>query len=137
MGRTVWGLAVCLLGLTVLLAACEEGPVATRTPRPTFPPSTPTAAAASRPAAASPTAEEQMLAVGNTGGDGVFLRRTPAMADKVKAWPDGTRMKVIGRDREGDGKTWKHVIDPDGNTGFIPTEFLVPLAPTAAPTRRP
>ncbi len=135
--------AACLLALSILLTAilltgCEEGPVATRTPRPTFPPATATAAPTARPGSASATpADAEILLVGNTGGDGVYLRRTPSMADRVKAWPDGTRMKIIGRDQSGEGKTWKHVIDPDGTTGFIPIEYLVPTGPAPAPTQRP
>jgi hypothetical protein len=56
------------------------------------------------------------------------------MDDRVTAWPDGTAMTVVGEDRQAEGRTWKNVRDPAGNTGWIPLEYLVrPLATLAPP----
>ncbi len=88
---------------------------------------------------ASNTPLAERYQVGNTGGDGVYLRAsTDIDAKKIKAWPDGTPMLVIESDREIDGKLWRTVRDPDGNEGFILTEYLVTYqTPTPAPTSTP
>ena len=69
-------------------------------------------------------AVSQVLVVVGTAGDGVFIRRTPVATDRLRAWPEGTRMVVVGPDRQSDGKTWKNVRDPAGNQGWVPAEFL-------------
>src|SRR5205814_217730 len=79
-----------------------------------------------------PTATPQALVV-SAGGDGVFIRIVPEKTDRYKAWPDGTSMIIVGTDRIVAGKTWKNVQDPDGNVGWIPTEYTKP-APTATLT---
>ena len=62
--------------------------------------------------------------VANTDSQGVYIRRTTALADKIKVWPDGTTMVVIGADRGAEGLIWKNVRDPDGNSGWIPAQYL-------------
>ena len=69
--------------------------------------------------------QEVKYVVGNTGGDGVYIRRTPDMEDRVKAWPDGTEMIEIGDVVTVDGRTWRNVRDPDGFEGFVPAQHLV------------
>lgn len=91
-------------------------PLPAPTPQPTQRP-TPT------PAPEAP----QLMAVGKTDGQGVYLRRTPRMEDKLKAWRDGSRMEVIGQSVEGDGQKWRRVRAPDGGEGYIPEQYLVPL----------
>ncbi len=63
--------------------------------------------------------------VGNTDGEGVFLRRTPRMDDKIRAWIDHTPMVVVGPPVTGDGQTWQHVRAPDGTEGYVPARYLV------------
>ena len=79
--------------------------------------------------------------VGNTGGDGVYIRRTPNMEDRIKAWPDGTEMPVIGPDIRSQGRVWKSVEDPDGNVGYLPAEYAICPDPTVevkpSPTKTP
>jgi hypothetical protein len=65
--------------------------------------------------------------VGNTDGEGAYIRKTPNFDDKIKAWPDGTEVTVVADDREEEGTLWKNVDDPDGNVGWIPSKYL--LAP--------
>ncbi|MFH1485134.1 MAG: hypothetical protein ABIH46_03600 [Chloroflexota bacterium] len=79
----------------------------------------------------TPKPAPNIMVVGNTGGVGVYVRRTPSMADKLKAWPDRTIMKLTGEQTEAEGKKWLRVEAPDGNNGWIPAEYLV--APTATP----
>ncbi len=67
---------------------------------------------------------DSRLVVANTDGEGVFLRRTPSAADKVKAWPEKTIMVRIGPVQEGEGRRWVNVRDPDGNEGWVPEEYL-------------
>jgi hypothetical protein len=64
--------------------------------------------------------------VANTDGEGVFLRRTPSMDDRLEPYEDGTRMRVIGPDREAEGRRWKQVLVENGPSGWVPAEFLIP-----------
>ena len=73
--------------------------------------------------------------VGNTRGQGVFLRRTRNMADRIAAYPDGTQLVVLGPDTSANGITWKHVRAPDGKVGYVPAQYTVPaVTPTTPPT---
>lgn len=38
-----------------------------------------------------------MLMVGNTGDDGMYLRRSPTTGERIKGWPVGARMVVVER----------------------------------------
>jgi hypothetical protein len=67
--------------------------------------------------------------VGNTDGQGVFVRNTPVMADRVRAYPDGTPLTIVGDDVDGDGQHWKHVKTPDGLEGYVPSIYTVDAQP--------
>lgn len=95
------------------------------TPIPTRQPATPTSA--SSPIATPPA--KSFAQVGNTDGDGVYIRRTPKIADKIVAWPDGTLMEIVGEDVMAEGRRWRHVKDPNGNVGWVPAEYLIPVSP--------
>lgn len=82
----------------------------------------PTVEAAPTAAAPQPTA----FIVANTGGDGVYLRRSPNPQDRLRAWPDKTRMESAGPDVDVNGLIWKQVRDPAGNVGYIPQQYLSP-----------
>jgi hypothetical protein len=73
--------------------------------------------------------EGVFVEVANTDGEGVYLRRTPNMADRLVAWPDGTRLEVIGPDVDGDGRRWKRVRDPSRQEGYVPEQYTVPARP--------
>ncbi|MCL5962292.1 MAG: hypothetical protein M1358_23765 [Chloroflexi bacterium] len=60
----------------------------------------------------------------NTGGVGVYVRRTPNMADRLVAWPDNAIMEIVGEDRTVGELRWRNVKDPAGNVGWIPAEYL-------------
>lgn len=83
----------------------------------------PSSAAASASAAAS--VAPRVRVVGNTDGDGVYLRRTPSMEDRDTAYPDGTELVVIGPDVTAEGELWHHVRTPDGKTGYVPAKYTV------------
>ena len=133
--------------------ATQAAPVATLTPlppttTPTNPPAAPTATEVpptETPTQSPPTPTVAATwLVGNTGGDGVFIRRTTDMDDKIKAWPDGTEMTVVGPDVTAEGRLWRNVQDPDGNEGFVPADYLVvpegtdpPAADTETPSADP
>lgn len=92
-----------------------------------------TAAPGTAPAAvgaATPPAPAAGWVVANTGGEGVYIRRSPRLADRIVAWPDGTPMQDLGEAASGDGVSWRKVRDPRGNVGFVPDQWL-------APARRP
>jgi hypothetical protein len=65
------------------------------------------------------------MLVGNTGGAGVYVRSTPDMSARVRAYRDGTRMEVLERDVEGGGQVWIRVRAPDGTEGYVPERYLV------------
>lgn len=109
---------------TLDLAARPVGPGGAGAPAPA-----PTAAPSPAPApSATPAlaAQASVWQVAETGGDGVFLRRTPRLDDKVRAWPDGTLMKGLGEQAQGDGITWQKVQSPDGTVGYVPLRYLKP-----------
>ncbi len=64
------------------------------------------------------------VVVANTDARGVFLRRTPRMDDTLTAWPDGTRLLVVGGGAESQGRRWVHVVDPGGQVGWVPEEYV-------------
>jgi peptidoglycan glycosyltransferase len=64
--------------------------------------------------------------VGNTDGMGVYIRRTPNLDDKLRAWPDGTVLEVVGEEVEQNGVRWRRVRDPAGNTGWVPIQYTIP-----------
>ena len=112
---------------------------------PTSQPTTTTVAALVSPTA-QPTATVQpepvarTVYVGNTDGDGVSLRRTRNLADRIAAYPDGTQLVVFGPDTSENGITWKHVRAPDGKVGYVPAQYTVPelpATPTAPPRQAP
>jgi hypothetical protein len=117
----------------------EPTAVPTQAPSPTPEPTATARATPSRAPGGEPTATPAgvgavdlqeapagtMFRVGNTGGAGVFLRRTPRMGDRLRAWRDGTPMLVVGPPVEGEGRRWGHVMAPDGAIGYIPAEYLV------------
>ena len=71
--------------------------------------------------ASSPTT----MVVGNTGGMGVYVRRTPNMGDKLRAWPDNTPMQILDRNISSGGREWMKVRSPDGAEGYVPEAYLV------------
>ena len=89
------------------------------------------AAPSTQPTAAAASAQGRMK-ITNTSGDGVFIRRTPKLADRIVAWPDNTVMEFTGETADGDGTKWSKVRDPRGNVGWIPSQYLV--ADAAPPT---
>lgn len=81
------------------------------------------------PTGQAPSAEgtllnaERVVLVANTDGIGAFLRRTPQLEDKIRAWPDRTLLSVLGATVVVDGIEWSRVRDPVGTEGWIPTQY--------------
>src|SRR3954452_11497500 len=135
-----------LVAVALLLTGCGFGasPAPTPTAAPAAaaaPTSAPTVAkpaaspiaSPSPSVAASPTAAQARdvttVYVGNTDGDGVYIRKTPVMSDRLRAYPDGTALAVIGDEVDGDGQHWRHVRTPDGLEGFVPATYTVETQP--------
>jgi hypothetical protein len=98
-------------------ATPEPAPQATETPQPA-------GTAQPSPTQATATTEgEQIATVANTGGAGVYLRRTPRMADTIRPYVEGTQMVVVGAPVSAEGRTWLHVRAPDGTVGYIPEQW--------------
>lgn len=137
------GLAAGLGALLVLLGgvlasqrlAAETAP-AVRPPIAT--PATPPALVGPPAAADPPVGEEEEAAtpvefvrVANTGGLGISLRREPrADAPRITARPENTVLRVVGPDTVADGRVWREVQDAQGNRGWAPADFLVPVPPS-------
>jgi hypothetical protein len=86
------------------------------------PTSTPLAIPSALPTQTAPA--NRMFVVANTGGDGVFLRRTPQYGDKMAAWPDETPLEEIGPERNVNGVLWHLVRAPDGTEGYVPAQYV-------------
>jgi len=147
--RWSWLPGVC--GLTMVLSACGLLPGASPTtppspaaattvpstsapaPSPTRPQAAPTASPVpSKPAATAapaPSSSSGTVYVGNTDGEGVYVRKTPVMADRLKPYADGTPLTVVGDDVDGDGQHWKHIKTPDGLEGYVPSIYTVESPP--------
>jgi hypothetical protein len=90
------------------------------------------ASSAAPPAAPAPTPVATPASTVTTwqvaaDGDGVFLRRTPRLDDKIRAWADGTPLKGLGEQAQGDSLTWQKVQAPDGTVGWVPVRYLRPV----------
>ena len=102
---------------------------AARQPAPSTPGPSPTPEPVVTPTSTStppraPDAVKTML-VGNTDGQGVYLRRSPHLEDKLQAWVDGSKMEVLSGPIESEGRQWFQVRAPNGADGYIPSQFLV------------
>src|SRR5205085_3422733 len=62
------------------------------TPPPT---ATPAPVTPTPPGTPQPTVVSH-LRIGNTSGDGVYIRRTPNLADRILPWPDNTLLEYLG-----------------------------------------
>jgi hypothetical protein len=103
-------------------AAAPTGPAPTPMPEPTvLPASTPL---------------PRTIFVGNTDGMGAYVRQRPAMADKIKAYPDGTALTIIGPGTQAEGQSWLRVRAPDGVDGWVPQQYTIdtPIARQAPST---
>ena len=113
--------------LTVIQTTRASDPTATTTPpaEPSRTPSPTPMVAAAPQSSQTAQASGQVHIVGNTDGEGVYIRRTPNIEDRITAWPDGTKMTELSAPVEEEDRLWRHVRDPDGNEGYIPAEYLV------------
>jgi hypothetical protein len=142
--RLLIGLIVVLVLLTIgVFALSRQASAPTLTPTaeanvvaPTAPLATATvpgvttaivAITAGPPTATAPTAPRNFI-VANTGGQGVYLRRTANIEDRDTAYADDTVLVQIGPDVQAGGITWHNVRTPDGKVGFVPAQFTT-IAP--------
>jgi hypothetical protein len=79
--------------------------------------------------APAPAAKVATVYVGNTESQGVYVRKTPVMADRTKPYADGTALTIVGDDVDGDGQHWKHIKTPDGLEGYVPSIYTVETQP--------
>jgi hypothetical protein len=135
---TTMALAVAALGALLILAfgqgtfsplardsaaAPNASPVGATLPATATPLPIPTVL----PVQAAP--QHRVFAVANTGGDGVFLRRTPQYGDKMVAWPEHTALEEIGPERTVNGVIWRQVRAPDESEGYVPAQYTVEVPP--------
>lgn len=104
------------VGAAMGIAGAQALPTAT----PLAAPPTPAPAPASQPAMGA------RYKVINTNGDGVYIRRTPALADRIVPWPENTVMEYAGQQTDAEGLHWARVKDPRGNVGWVPAQYLGP-----------
>jgi hypothetical protein len=112
--------AIFLVGLLVIGILVAVGVLSQRG-RLATPPAT--AVGSSAATATVPANAARTFVVANTGGEGVYLRRTPRLADRDTAYVEGTQLVAIGADEQSDGQTWHHVRAPDGKTGYVPAQY--------------
>ena len=62
--------------------------------------------------------------VTNTDGQGVYVRKTPQMDDKLTAWPEGTRLRIVGPEVHSEDRLWVQVADPAGQVGWVPEDYV-------------
>ncbi|MBI3979910.1 MAG: hypothetical protein HY331_17185 [Chloroflexi bacterium] len=74
--------------------------------------------------AATPAASEARR-VGNTGGEGVYLRRTPRPDDRLRHLSEGATVLLLGPRVESGGLTWLKVQDATGDEGWLPEQYLL------------
>jgi hypothetical protein len=133
-------LLTAALASALVASACFGGAASPTAEAPTAPPAAVTSPVPAKPAAvpspspvAKPTATPEPAVetvwVGNTDGEGVFVRNSPAMADRKKAYPDNTPLTIIGPDVDGEGQSWHHVRAPDGVEGYVPVQYTVTTQP--------
>jgi hypothetical protein len=61
--------------------------------------------------------------VANTDGEGVVLRVSPRLADRTpRGLVDGARVTILERN----GTEWARVRGDNGETGWVPTQYLAP-----------
>jgi hypothetical protein len=78
-------------------------------------------------ASPSPAASGVRLKVANTEGQGANMRQRPSTtAPVLRTLPDNTVVEAIGGETNAEGRSWRNVRDPNGQTGWIASEFLVP-----------
>lgn len=75
-----------------------------------------------------PSDGQQIVVVDSTGGEGVWVRRSPA-GEPLRVWPDGSPMLVIGEDQSAGGRVWRQVATLDGETGWAAAEYLLVADP--------
>ena len=73
-------------------------------------------------AAVAPT--QVMLAFSE--GAGVYMHPTKRLADRSKAYAEGTLLTVLGPVEQADGKDWLHVRAPDGKEGWVVADYTAP-----------
>ncbi|MBI3966107.1 MAG: zinc ribbon domain-containing protein [Chloroflexi bacterium] len=90
--------------------------------RPTIEPTT-----APTPPPAPPPVTPRFVAVANTGGDGVYLRRSPNLGDRIRVYPEGARLQDLGETTNANNVEWRKVKATDGTEGWIPVQYLRPV----------
>jgi hypothetical protein len=113
-----------------VVAAPASPPPATPTVVAVAPTPTSPVARSASPAPASAAGNQRATTqatflVSNTLGRGMALRTAPISREPGKVWPDGTRMIGLGAEQEAYGWTWRFVRDPDGNIGWMPSNYLI------------
>ena len=107
-----------------VLGAASSEPDPTASPTPTLPPGA-----------------IRLVRVANTDRQGANLRAEPSAASRrVKVVREAAEVELIGPDRQAEGWTWRNVQDEDGQSGWIPREFLVDervSGPRPTPTPAP
>ncbi|MFN0070244.1 MAG: SH3 domain-containing protein [Chloroflexota bacterium] len=69
------------------------------------------------------TANGTTVSVTGTGGTGVNFRVTPGGA-AIGSFPDGTKLLVVGENKQANARTWRNVRSPDGIVGWVASDYL-------------
>jgi hypothetical protein len=115
-----------IVGSGAIVAFNLAGSALAPRPVPTGAPVVASSVQAAEVSAASQPSTAIAVRVANTDGVGAFLRRTPNLNDRLRAWPDNTLLRIVGPDTTAEGIEWKQVEDPAGNRGWIPAQYTKP-----------
>lgn len=131
--RAPWAPVVLVLAITgsgILFAINRSGPAAAPEPASSVVeaavPVTAPAPSEEPPVPPATATTLEAVRIANTGGVGAYVRRTPRLNDRLRAWPDNTLLKIRGPDTTAEGIEWKRVEDPAGNQGWIPAQYTRP-----------
>ncbi|GAB4276689.1 MAG: hypothetical protein Kow0080_27100 [Candidatus Promineifilaceae bacterium] len=123
---------VKVVTLTSVPTAVFPQPSATNTPasQPTAvsnPTNTPEPTATETPAATATPAQQTAVV---TSGVGVWLRAEPNTDSEQLEWVlEGTVLVVLEGEAKSDDYTWQQVRTPQGNEGWVATEFITFVTP--------
>lgn len=88
---------------------------------------------------APPAGSSERARVANTEGQGANMRAEPSPGGTlVRTVPEGAELELIGAEREGGGRIWRNVRDPEsGSSGWIASDLLSPITPAPAAEAKP
>lgn len=77
------------------------------------------------PGVVKPPRQPSLTVVG-VGVQGLVMRSEPAGGERIRLVDEGTDLRDLGEAEQASGRLWKRVALPDGPTGWVAGDFVVP-----------